>query len=197
MTAEDRTPLPGWKGRVIPGSNAANWYLADELNADLHFVGVRPCRWTSEASGVLPCGLGGRNRTCALLLPKQAGWPLPYAQKRVRRVGRTPALRFRKADAASGGRDKTARTLGGWTTKISYVSIRACPCSSRWRYRRGRSKSHNLNEGLARMVGYAPPIRQCAALRRNVCCAINLLLNSHFPHISPSAIAELPYRIRF
>jgi hypothetical protein len=45
-----RFALAGLKDQVALRSNAADWYLADELNADQHFVGVRPYRWTSEAN---------------------------------------------------------------------------------------------------------------------------------------------------
>jgi hypothetical protein len=46
----DRSANPGPQIQVPRRSNVAKWYLADELNADLHFVGVRPYRWTSEAN---------------------------------------------------------------------------------------------------------------------------------------------------
>jgi hypothetical protein len=87
--------------------NGRSWYLADELNANLCFVGARPYRWTSEANGP-----GGRSRTCDSLLPKQVGWPLPYTQGGVRRVDRTLASRIRDPGTASSSRADMALARG-------------------------------------------------------------------------------------
>jgi hypothetical protein len=90
-------PWSGTKDQVPPRSNAANWYLADELNADLHFVGVRPCRWTSEANW-------SERQDSNLRLHPSKGCRLATDLLSDGALGgnRIPAFRLRKPNAASG-----------------------------------------------------------------------------------------------